>query len=147
MVKFYTLICIDNPIYRLGVMNFGLFTIENLDDYHSWMTSNPVEIIENISLSSSAKFIYLEPDSLNATLDLNVEVSSVNLFISDYLMLSAIELLFAIQDAYNSYEEDPIVGDEFEEAKIDEEINQKDEINIFRYFIKISDNLTKINLL
>ena len=113
---------LDNPVYLLGITNFGLFTIENIEDYHEWNSFDPVEVIDNISLSASACFLYLEPESLSPTWDLKMQMSSVNLYISDYLMFTTIELIFAIQDTYNSYSEDSNAVGDFEEAKFDIEI-------------------------
>jgi len=80
-----------------------------------------MDIIERLSLITHTTFINLTPDALSPTLDIQVDVSKVNVFFSDFLILSIIELLFGTQEMFNLYVEE---GNKEEEEEKETEIEE-----------------------
>jgi len=111
---------LDIPVYGIGVDGFKLTTAINMGDYNDWESSDTTDIIQKVSLMTKVTYAPLELDSLAPTLDINLEVSNVNVLLSDFLVLTVVELLFGIQEAYNTYSDQSIGGGgEIEETKID----------------------------
>jgi hypothetical protein len=96
-----------------------------LGDYYDWSNAETTDIIEKISLITKASYMYLEPENLAPTFDIKLDMSSVNIILSDFLVLTMVEMLFGIQEAYNSYAENAIGDSEIEENKIELPSEQK----------------------
>lgn len=118
--KYISSLVIDVPVYTIGFVDFKLVTIVNLDDYHNWVeSSNSTDIISNVAIMTKLSYKNLEPTSLAPTLDIDFEMSNINVYLSDFLVLLTIELIFGIQEAYNSHTDEAVGDSELEEAKID----------------------------
>lgn len=61
----------------------------------------------------------MNSDSPAPTLEITLDVSNVNITISDYFVLAVIDLLFSVQEAYNNHQDGSIGDSELEEGKFD----------------------------
>ena len=120
-------ISIDTPVYTVGIVDFLLVNVVNLGDYHYWKEANLTNIIDNVALMGKVSYKYLEVDALSPTLDINVDLSNVNLYLSDFLALSSVEILFGMQEAYNNHAENVVGDSELEETKIDVPMDKHEE--------------------
>lgn len=75
--------------------------------------------IDDLTLSSNISYLSREPTSYGPTLDISLSLSNINLAISNRLILYIVELLFVIQETYNSHDDNAIGDSEIEEAKLD----------------------------
>ena len=80
-----------------------------------------------MSLKGNLSYLFLEPEALAPTLDLMVDVSNINMLISDYILLSFIELLVATLETYNNHDDGAIGDNEIESCSIGVEKGLMDE--------------------
>ena len=74
--------------------------------------------IDDVSLTGNLSYLFLEPEALAPTLDLLFDVSNINMLVSDYLLLSAIQLAVANLEAYNDHDDGALDDNEIQASDI-----------------------------